>query len=61
MAYLRVLPAARLVYFASAGHNLYQDEPDRYLATIRAFLLEQPLPASPYEGSEPPPDYEGPR
>jgi len=61
VAYLRVLPAARLVYFASAGHNLYQDEPDRYLATIRAFLLEQPLPASLYAGSEPPPDYEGPR
>ena len=61
MAYLRALPASRLIYLEGAGHNTYQDEPDRYLATIRAFLLEQPLPESTYEGVGPPPNYEGPR
>jgi proline iminopeptidase len=61
VAYLRALPASRLIYLEGAGHNTYQDEPDRALATVRAFLLDQPLPESPYTGSEPPPGYEGPR
>jgi proline iminopeptidase len=61
VSYLQALPASRLIYFDDAGHNVYQDEPDRYLALIRAFLLGQPLPESPYTGTGPPPNYEGPR
>lgn len=61
VAYLQTLPAAQLIYLEGAGHNVYQDEPDRYLAMIRAFLLGQPLPESPYAGIESPPGYEGPR
>ena len=60
VAYLRALPAARLVYLRGAGHNAYQDEPERYMAAVRAFLLDRPLPDPPYEGRLPPDDYEGP-
>lgn len=60
IAYLRVLPTARLIYLEGAGHNVYQDEPDQYLAIIRAFLLDQPLPEAQYAGVAPPSDYEGP-
>jgi proline iminopeptidase len=58
--YLRALPDARLLYLDGSGHNAYQDEPDRYMAGVRAFLLSRPLPERPYEGSRPPDDYEGP-
>ena len=59
--YLRVLPDARLAYLDGAGHNAYQDEPERYMEEVRAFLLgRRPLEA-PYEGNRPPDDYEGPR
>jgi len=58
--YLRVLPDARLSYLDGAGHNAYQDEPERYMEEVRAFLLgRRPLEA-PYEGNRPPDDYEGP-
>ena len=60
MAYLTALPDAQLVYLPGAGHNVYQDEPERFLAIVRAFLLDQPLPDPPYEGHLPPDDYEGP-
>jgi proline iminopeptidase len=58
--YLEALPNARLLYLGAAGHNAYQDEPDRYIAGARAFLLGRPLPERPYEGSRLPEDYEGP-
>jgi hypothetical protein len=60
MAYLMALPDARLAYLMEAGHNAYQDEPERFLAAVRAFLLDQPLPDSPYTGRRPPDDFEGP-
>jgi proline iminopeptidase len=60
MAYRRALPNARLVYLPGAGHNVYQDEPDQFMAQVRAFLLDQPLPDLPYEEQLPPDDYEGP-
>ncbi len=60
VAYLDALSDARIVYFREAGHNAYQDEPERYLAAVRAFLLGQPVPDPPYEGRLPPDDYEGP-
>jgi len=59
--YLRTLPDARLVYLRGAGHNAYQDEPGRYKASVRAFLLGRSPPERPYAGSGPPQGYEGPR
>jgi proline iminopeptidase len=58
--YLEAMPAARLLYLDGSGHNAYQDEPERYMAGVRTFLLGPPLPERPYEGSRMPEDYEGP-
>lgn len=58
--YLKALPDARLLYLDDSGHNAYGDEPERYMANLRAFLLGRPLPESPYEGRRVPDDYEGP-
>lgn len=59
--YLDTLPNAQLVYLPGAGHQAYQERPERYLATVRAFLQGAPLPVQPYQGQEPPPDYTGVR
>lgn len=59
-AFLEALPEARLLYLDGSGHNAYQDEPGRYMAGVRAFLLGQPLPERPYEGQGIPKGYEGP-
>ena len=58
--YLKAVSGSRLVYFGGAGHNAYQDEPERYMAEVRAFLLDKPLPGSPREDIRQPGDYEGP-
>jgi proline iminopeptidase len=58
--YMRALPDARLLYLEGSGHNAYQDQPERYMANVRAFLLGRPSPERPYEGNRPPDDYEGP-
>jgi pimeloyl-ACP methyl ester carboxylesterase len=58
--YLGALPDARLLYLDGSGHNAYQDEPERYMAGVRAFLLGRPSPERPYEGNRPPDGYEGP-
>ncbi|HZB08981.1 MAG TPA: alpha/beta hydrolase [Rubrobacter sp.] len=58
--YLEVLPSARLLYLEGSGHNAYQDEPRRYMANLRAFLLGRPLPEAAYKGHLMPDDYEGP-
>ena len=55
-----MLSHARLLYLDGSGHNAYQDEPERYLAGVRAFLLDRPLAERPYEGRRLPEDYEGP-
>ena len=44
MDYLRTLSDARLVYLRGAGHNAYQDMPERYMAVVRTFLKEHRLP-----------------
>ena len=59
--YLEALPDAQLLYLDGSGHNAYQDEPERYMTNVRAFLLGRALPQSPYEGRRVPDDYEGPR
>jgi proline iminopeptidase len=48
------------LYLDGSGHNAYQDEPERYMANVRAFLLGRLLPEPPYEGHRMPEDYEGP-
>ena len=58
--YLNALPDANLLYLNDSGHIAYQDEPERYMANVHAFLLGQPLPESPYDGHRRPEGYEGP-
>jgi proline iminopeptidase len=58
--YLEAMSDARLLYLDGSGHNAYQDEPERYMGGLRAFLLGPPLPERPHEGSRMPEDYEGP-
>jgi proline iminopeptidase len=58
--YLGALPDARLLYLNDSGHNAYQDEPERYMADVRAFLLGRLLPERPYNGPRRPKGYEGP-
>jgi proline iminopeptidase len=60
VAYRDALPDARLIYLPGAGHNVYQDRPDAFLAAVRAFLTGQPLPVAPWDGSAAPADFEGP-
>jgi len=55
------LPDARLVYLPGAGHQAYIEQTEPYFAAVRAFLLDQPLPVSPYTGTAPPPGYTGVR
>jgi len=57
--YLEVMPDARLLYLDDSGHNAYQDEPERYMANVRAFLLGRALQERPYEGHRMPDDYQG--
>jgi proline iminopeptidase len=58
--YLGALPDARLLYLNDAGHNAYQDEPERFMAGVHAFLLGRTLPELPYDGRRKPEGYEGP-
>lgn len=52
--YKATLPDAQLVYFRGAGHKIYYDQPQEYLAEVRAFLADAPLPLPPYTGDTPP-------
>jgi len=57
--YLRTLPNATLAYLPDAGHNAYQDQPERFLDDIRAFLLGE-SPPDVLSDTRKPADYEGP-
>lgn len=58
--YRSALPESHLIYLDDAGHNAYQDAPERVLTDLRAFLLRNP-PPDPYDtNASPPADYEGP-
>lgn len=59
--YRDILPNTQFVYLSGAGHQAYQEQPEQYLASARAFLLGKPSPVQPYTGHEPPPDYSGVR
>jgi pimeloyl-ACP methyl ester carboxylesterase len=58
--YKATLPNSTLLYFPHAGHVIYLDQPDLYLASIRAFLLGTPLPLPPWTTAQPPDTLEGP-
>jgi proline iminopeptidase len=53
--YKQTLPNSTLLYIPHAGHVIYLDQPDIYFASIRAFLLNIPLPLQPWTSSTPPP------
>jgi proline iminopeptidase len=61
LEYRDTLPNAQLVYLPGSGHQAYMEQPDAYLATVRAFLHGAPLPVQPYTGHEPPSGYSGAR
>lgn len=61
MEYQDTLLNSQFVYLPGAGHQTYQERPDIYLAAVRAFLLDTPLPVPSYQGHEPPADYAGVR
>jgi proline iminopeptidase len=58
--YKATLPDSTLLYFPHAGHEIYLDQPDLYLAALRAFLLGMPLPLHPWPTAQPPQTLEEP-
>jgi pimeloyl-ACP methyl ester carboxylesterase len=48
------LPDSTLLYVPDAGHEIYRDQPELYLASLRAFLLGTPLPLQPWTTPQPP-------
>jgi proline iminopeptidase len=61
IAYRDIVPNAAMVYLPDAGHQAYLEQPATYFATVRAFLLGEPLPVPTYDAVQPPPDYQGAR
>lgn len=59
ITYRRSLPGSRLVYL-HGGHNAYQDVPEPFLVTVRAFITGTALPVTPLRTNHVPPDYQGP-
>lgn len=59
VTYRQSLPASHLVYL-HGGHNTYQDVPEPFLLTVRAFLTGTALPVAPLRTNQMPPDYQGP-
>jgi proline iminopeptidase len=60
LEYLDSSSSTRLVYLRGAGHNAYQERPESFLAVVRAFLADDPLPVAPYPSRQRPADFEGP-
>jgi proline iminopeptidase len=58
--YKTTLSNSTLLYFPHAGHVIHLDQPDPYLACIRAFLLGMPLPLRPWTTAQPPKTLEDP-
>jgi len=60
LEYLDSSPSTRLIYLRGAGHNAYQEQPEAFLAVVRAFLADERLPVAPYPSRQRPADFEGP-
>lgn len=54
LSYKQSLPNSNLVLIESAGHALTEAQPEKILASIRAFLTDQPLPIAPYTSNQAP-------
>ncbi len=52
--YKKILKNAKLLYLEDAGHMPFLEKPDLVLSSIRAFLLDEPLPLPEYKGNSPP-------
>jgi len=52
--YKKILKNAKLLYLEGSGHMPFLEKPDLVLSSIRAFLLDTPLPLPEYKGSSPP-------
>lgn len=52
--YRTTLSNSTLVYIKGAGHSIAAAQPETYLALLRAFLKEQPLPLPAYTSANPP-------
>ncbi|HEY0699872.1 MAG TPA: alpha/beta fold hydrolase [Micromonospora sp.] len=50
---------SQLVYLPDAGHQLYFEQPDRFVSLVSAFLDGKPLPMTPFTAEGPPADYRG--
>ena len=59
MDYRQSLRESALIYLRHAGHNVYQDEPERVLTAIRSFLSGDRLSEPEYRDFVPPSDYAG--
>lgn len=55
---MQTIPGAELAYLHGAGHDLKDDAPKAYLATIRAFLASKPVPHLLATPSVQPADYQ---
>lgn len=54
LSYKQSLQNSNLIIIENAGHALTEAQPEKVLASIRAFLTEQPLPITPYTSEQPP-------
>jgi pimeloyl-ACP methyl ester carboxylesterase len=53
--YIAEHPNRSLLYVREAGHAFGYDQPRIYSSAVEAFLLDRPLPVSPYTTAVPPP------
>jgi proline iminopeptidase len=49
--YQATMPNATIISIPDAGHVIFFDQPEQYIALVRAFLLDQPLPFVPSTAS----------
>ncbi len=54
LSYKQTLPNSTLILIENAGHALTESQPETVLASMRAFLTNQPLPIEPYTSEQPP-------
>ncbi|WP_426513284.1 alpha/beta fold hydrolase [Dactylosporangium sp. McL0621] len=52
--YRRTLQQSTLVYLPHTGHDISSGQPEAYVALLRAFLREEPLPLPAYTSAAPP-------
>jgi pimeloyl-ACP methyl ester carboxylesterase len=53
--YKQTFPNSKLIYVPNAGHAFGFDQPEIYVSTVKASLLDQPLPIAPYTSTAEPP------